>query len=103
VDEAALAQRGGERLLHGGDQALGAVADDQQRAVQSTVFEVGEEVVPGVERLAGAGRQTGEGASCGVSTSGGYTTPTCTPCGRSSARSDSIRPRTANLAGPYAL
>jgi hypothetical protein len=61
VDQAALAQRGGECLLGGGDQAVGAIADDQQRAGQSPVFEIGEELVPGVERLAGAGCQADEG------------------------------------------
>ena len=37
----------------------------------------------------------------GVSTSDGYAQPTTMPCGLSSARSVSARPRTANFAGEY--
>src|SRR5205823_10793437 len=61
VDETALAQCLGEGLLDRGDQARCAVADDKQRGGQAAVFEVGEEVVPGVGGLAGAGGQADEG------------------------------------------
>ena len=54
MDKAALAQGLGVGLLDRGDQARGAVGDDQQRGGQAPVFQVGEEVVPGVGGLPGA-------------------------------------------------
>jgi hypothetical protein len=42
-------------------------------------------------------------ASPGVSVSGGYAHATTIPCGASSGRSVSARPRTAYFAGAYAL
>ncbi|MGW0844656.1 hypothetical protein ACWD26_31905 [Streptomyces sp. NPDC002787] len=59
-------------------------------------------IVPPTTRVS-SGFHRFSSTSCGVSTSGGNTTPTCTPRGVSSARTDSISPPTANLAGPYAL
>src|SRR5215472_454443 len=56
MDEAPLTQRIREGLLNRADQARGTVGDDQQRASQAAVLQVGEEGVPGVSGLAGAGR-----------------------------------------------
>src|SRR2546430_931577 len=61
VNKTALPERGGVDLLDRADQARGAVADDQQRAGQAAVAQVGKEVLPGVEGLAGAGAQADEG------------------------------------------
>src|SRR5262245_44440634 len=61
MDQTALTQRRGVNLLDRADQAGGAVADDQQRAGQAAVAQVGEEVLPGVERVAGSRRQADEG------------------------------------------
>jgi hypothetical protein len=60
VDQAPLAQRPGVGLLDRGDQPGRPVGDDQQRAGQAAGGQVGEEVVPGVGGLPGAGRQAGE-------------------------------------------
>jgi hypothetical protein len=60
VNQTALAERSGEGLLDRGDQAGRPVGDDQQRRAQAAVFEVGEEAVPGIGGLAGAGRQADE-------------------------------------------
>jgi len=56
MDEAPLTQRIREGLLNRADQARGTVGDDQQRASQAAVLQVGEEGVPGVSGPAGAGR-----------------------------------------------
>ena len=45
VDETALAQGLGVGLLDRGDQARGAVGDDQQRGGQAAVFQIGQEGV----------------------------------------------------------
>ena len=68
----ALAQRLGVGLLDRGDQPGRAVADDQQRAGQAPVLQIGEEVVPGVGGLAGARRQADErGLAVGGDAPGG--------------------------------
>jgi hypothetical protein len=72
VDQTALTQRLGEGLLDRGDQAGGAVADDQQRGAQAAVLEVGEEVVSGVGGLAAARGQADEsGLAAGTGGVGG--------------------------------
>jgi hypothetical protein len=72
VDDAPLAQRLREHLLDRGDQAGRTVGDDQQRAGQAAVFQVGEEVVPGVGRLPGARCQADErGLALGGDAPGG--------------------------------
>jgi len=56
-----LTKRLGVGLLDRGDQARGAVADNEQRAGQAAVLKAGEEVEPGVGGLAGARGQADEG------------------------------------------
>jgi hypothetical protein len=69
VDETPLPQGLGEGLLDRGDQAGRAVGDDQQRGGQAAV---GEEVMPGVGALPGAGGQAEErGLAIGGDAPGG--------------------------------
>ena len=51
VDEAALAKAVGEHQLHGGDEAGGAVADDQQRSPRAPDDHAVEEAAPSVGGL----------------------------------------------------
>jgi hypothetical protein len=67
MNKASLAQRLRVDLLDRADQARGAVADDQQRGRQAAVFEIGEEILPRVEGLAGARAQADE---CGLAAGG---------------------------------
>ena len=72
MDETALTQCLRVGLLDRGDQAGGAVGDDQQRGGQAAVFQVGQEGVPGVGGLAGAGGQADErGLAAGGDAPGG--------------------------------
>lgn len=72
VDQAALRQGFWEDVLDGGDQATGAVGDDQQRTRQAVVSQIGQEISPGVGRLSGAGGQADEdGFAFGGHTPGG--------------------------------
>ena len=64
-----LAQGLGVGLLDRGDQAGGAVGDDQQRAGQAAVLQIGQEGVPGVGGLAGARRKSLPSAASGPSLS----------------------------------
>jgi hypothetical protein len=61
VDDTSLPQGLGVSLLDGRDQPGRAVGDDQQRGGQAPVFEIGEEAVPGIGGLTGAGGQADEG------------------------------------------
>src|SRR5919202_3859246 len=60
MNEASLAQRGAHGAFGRADQTGRAVGDDQQRAVQPALAEVGEEVRPGVVRLGRRGGQADE-------------------------------------------
>jgi hypothetical protein len=60
MDETPLTQRLREGLLDRGDQARGTVADHQQRGGQGAALQAGEEVMPCVGRLPGAGSQADE-------------------------------------------
>ena len=72
MNQASLAQRLRVGLLDRGDQAGGAVADDQQWGGQAAVFQISQEGCPGVGGLAGAGGQADErGLAAGGDAPGG--------------------------------
>jgi hypothetical protein len=61
MDHTALTWRVRVDLLDRAGRPCRVVADDEQRGRQAAVTQVGEEVVPCVERLASAGGQADEG------------------------------------------
>jgi hypothetical protein len=72
VNQAPLTQRLGVGLLDRGDQPGCPVGDDQQWGSQAAIGQVGEEAMPGVGGLAGAGRQADErGLAIGGDAPGG--------------------------------